>query len=163
MKRKLNQVLLFHSQRCLSVKAVFEYPKNIRFMCSRCGKCCGDTEKKIRHILLLRSDVDRISKETLLNNNEFAEKSIGSKPYVYEMKKTESGSCFFLKDNLCSIYNIRPLICRFYPFPLEYLGNNKYYFSYTKRCPGIGKGILLNKVFFEDLFNEMLRAMEENI
>ncbi|MEJ2272736.1 MAG: YkgJ family cysteine cluster protein [Candidatus Bathyarchaeota archaeon] len=115
-------------------------------------------------MLLLRSDANRISKETLLNKNEFAEEiTTGSEPYVYEMKKTETGSCFFLKNNLCSIYNIRPLICRFYPFPLGYLGKNKYYFSYTKRCPGIGKGTKLKKVFFENLFSEMLGAMEENI
>ena len=147
---------------CLSFTVEFEYPKNINFECSRCGKCCGDTEEKIRHILLLKSDIDRISKETLLNYTEFAEKSTGTEPYIYELKKTKSGSCFFLKNNLCTIYEIRPLICRFYPFPLENLGNNKYTFSFTKKCPGIGKGSLLKKLFFQKLFNQMLEAMEKN-
>ena len=151
------------SKRCSSFTANFEYPKNIRFLCSHCGQCCGDTKEKIRHILLLKSDVDRITKETLLIFNKFAKESTGSEHYIYEMKKTKSGKCFFLKNNLCTIYKIRPLICRFYPFPLENLGNNRYSFSYTKRCPGIGKGSLLKKTFFEKLFNEMLEAMEENI
>ncbi|MEJ2281485.1 MAG: YkgJ family cysteine cluster protein [Candidatus Bathyarchaeota archaeon] len=133
----------------------------MNFECSHCGKCCGDTEEKIRHILLLKSDIDRISKETLLNYTEFAEKSTGTEPYIYELKKTKSGSCFFLKNNLCIIYEIRPLICRFYPFPLENLGNNKHAFSFTKKCPGIGKGSLLKKTFFQKLFNQMLKAMEK--
>ncbi len=142
---------------------MFEYPKNIRFLCSHCGKCCRDTEEKIRRILLLESDVDRICKENSLDVDEFAKESNCSKPYICEMKKTKSGICFFLKNNLCTIYEIRPLICRFYPFPLESLGNNRHSFSYTEKCPGIGNGPLLKKIFFENLFNEMLEAIEEKI
>jgi Fe-S-cluster containining protein len=147
----------------LPLKALFDYPTNIRFRCTHCGQCCGDTEEKTRHILLLKSDLDRISKETSLFYNKFSEESPGSEPYIYEMKKSKSGKCFFLKDNLCTIYEIRPLICRFYPFPLNDLGNNKHSFSYTKKCPGIGTGSELKKIYFENLYRKMLDAMEENI
>ena len=32
----------------------------------------------------------------------------------------DKGECFFLKDNLCSIYEIRPIICRTHGFPVRY-------------------------------------------
>lgn len=83
-----------------------------------------------------------------------AEEIKGFEPYVYAMRKTEEEKCFFLKDKSCTIYLMRPLVCRFYPFPLKNLGNNRYVFEYTEECPGIGKGPRLKKSFFETLFQE---------
>jgi hypothetical protein len=97
----------------------FEYPKNIRFICSRCAKCCGDTEEKVRSILLLEAEAERIAKKTSKNIDEFAERIEDAQPYVYRMRKTTEGKCVFLKDSLCSIYQTRPLICKFYPFKLK--------------------------------------------
>jgi len=141
---------------------MFEYPKNVSFICNQCGRCCGDTEDRVRQILLLKTDVTRISNKLLLRDQEFAEEISGFEPYFCEMKKTESGKCFFLENNVCTIYEIRPLICRFYPFQLENLGNNRYSFSYTSKCSGIGKGSLQKRAFFENLFIQATNAMEEN-
>ena len=141
---------------------MFEYPKNVSFICNHCGRCCGDTKDRIRRILLLKTDVASISKELLLKNHEFTEEISGFEPYIYEMKKTEDGKCFFLENNLCKIYEIRPLICRFYPFQLENLGNNRYSFSYTSKCMGIGKGPRQKRVFFKKLFNKVTNAMAKN-
>lgn len=138
---------------------MFEYPREVGFVCSRCGRCCGDTEDAVRHILLLRSDADRISKETSLDFHEFADEVAGFEPYIYEMKKPEDGKCFFLKDNRCSIYELRPLICRFYPFELRNLGDNRYTFLYTEKCPGIGNSSHLDKMFFEHLFKKAMEAI----
>jgi Fe-S-cluster containining protein len=98
----------------------------------------------------------------LLDVHGFAKPVSGFEPYIYEMRKTGEGKCFFLKDNRCTIYKIRPLICRFYPFQLKNLGNNKYSFSYTNQCPGIGKGPKLKTVFFEKLFNKFTNTIKEN-
>ncbi|MEJ2242502.1 MAG: hypothetical protein P8Y18_10230 [Candidatus Bathyarchaeota archaeon] len=43
------------------------------------------------------------------------------------------------------------------------MGNNRYTFSFTKKCPGIGNGSSLKEIFFEKLFNQMLEAMEKTI
>lgn len=145
------------------LKSLFEYPKHVGFCCSQCGRCCGDTIEKDRHVLLLRTDADRISEETLLEIHKFAEKVSGFELYIYEMKKSKDGKCFFLKNNQCSIYKFRPLICRFYPFQLKNLGNSRYSFSYTNNCPGIGKGPQHNIRFFESLFKIFTNTMEENV
>jgi Fe-S-cluster containining protein len=110
----------------------------------------------------LKLDAKRISNNTLLDVNEFSQEISGSEPYIHEMKKNENGKCFFLKDNNCTIYEIRPLICRFYPFELKNLGNNRYSFSYTNKCKGIGNVPELELTFFESLFNTCLKFMEEN-
>jgi Fe-S-cluster containining protein len=91
--------------------------------------------------------------------DEFATKIEGFEPYVYQMKKTAEGSCVFLRDGSCSIYEVRPLICRFYPFQLQNRGNSRYVFSYTEECPGIGNGPQLERWFFEELFAKFTASM----
>lgn len=139
----------------------FEYPKHVRFTCERCATCCGDTKERVRMILLLKIEAQHISRETLKCIDEFAEKIEGSEPYVHRMKKTDDGKCVFLRDNSCSIYQMRPLICRFYPFQLKYTRSNRPVFTYTNECPGIGNGPELKRGFYEKLLEESVRLMEK--
>jgi len=140
----------------------FEYPKHVRFICDRCATCCGDTKERVRLILLLKIEAERIARKTLKGIGEFAEKIEGSEPYIYWMKKADEGKCVFLKNNSCSIYQVRPLICRFYPFQLS-SKNNRPVFTYTNECQGIGKGPKLKRSFFEKLFKESMKAMTEDV
>ena len=140
----------------------FTFPKDVRFECNRCAQCCGDTETKPRMILLLKNEAERISRKTSKRLDEFAERIVGQEPYVYLMRKTFDGKCVFLKDNLCAVYEMRPLICRFYPFKLDNLGNNRYAFTYTEECPGIGSGPQLKRRFFDTLFAEFMASMRQN-
>lgn len=139
-----------------------KYPGNVHFECSLCALCCGDTETNVRKILLLKKEAEEISKKTQRDIESFAEKTDDKAPYVYVMKKTKNSKCVFLKEKLCTIYDIRPLICKFYPFKIDNLGNQHYRFSYTKECPGIGKGSQLKKTFFKILFSEFITSMKKN-
>ncbi|MDR0372954.1 MAG: YkgJ family cysteine cluster protein [Nitrososphaerota archaeon] len=131
----------------------FTYPTNVCFECNGCGLCCGDTPQKKRCILLLDSEVKKISAETHLLIDDFAKEVADRTPYIYEMKKPW-GKCFFLKNNCCNIYEFRPLICRFYPFDLRFNPDRGIYvFNYTLECPAINKGgKLIVKQDFELLF-----------
>ena len=130
----------------------FTYPANIRFECNRCGLCCGDTPQKTRHILLLTSEAEEISKETCQPIANFAVEIKDKMPYSYEMKKSE-GKCFFLKENQCTIYTLRPLICRFYPFQLTFDKNQQtHIFDFTLECPPINQGKAFKRKDFEMLF-----------
>jgi Fe-S-cluster containining protein len=131
----------------------FNYPLNIHFDCTKCGLCCGDTPERPRHILLLEEEAKTITAATDLSKEYFAKEIKDNLPYRWEMKKTIEGKCFFLKDNHCSIYLIRPLICMFYPFELKfYQDQEKYIFNFTSECPAIGKGDILKKGYFLKLF-----------
>ena len=90
---------------------------------------------------------------------EFAAKIEGFDPYVFQMKKTVEGDCIFLRNGSCSIYEARPLICRFYPFQLQNRENDRYVFRYTEECPGLGKGPQLERRFFEELFAKFTSSM----
>ncbi len=50
----------------------------------------------------------------------------------YKMKLNEDGSCLFLRDNLCSVYELRPDTCRRYPF---IVGDD--FILASLSCPGI--------------------------
>jgi Fe-S-cluster containining protein len=131
----------------------FTYPENINFECNRCGLCCGDTKKKTRHILVLAEEARRIAEYVCHPIENFAEATGEIKPYIYQIKKSTKGKCFFLDNNQCTIYNLRPLICRFYPFELKFSkGQGSYVFDFTFECPTIGKGKNLTREDFKDLF-----------
>jgi Fe-S-cluster containining protein len=131
----------------------FTYPNNVLFDCSKCGLCCGDTKEKNRHILLLESEANTISAQTCLPRQEFTREAKGESPYCYEIKKSKEGKCLFLKDNECSIYSLRPLICRFYPFELKFeQDKGQHVFDFTVECPGISKGRRITRKDFNELF-----------
>jgi Fe-S-cluster containining protein len=130
----------------------FDYPDTVRFRCTKCGICCGDTKEKTRHILLLETEAEQIAKTTSQTTSKFAVKIEDSTPYKYKMKKSENGKCVFLENNCCRIYSLRPLICRFYPFELKGSNSGKYQFLFTEECPGIRKGPMLSEGYFRKMF-----------
>lgn len=124
-------------------------------MCRLCANCCKDSPTRIRRILFTEYDLKRIQRlELKIDFYHISEHSIG--PYFYEMVK-KNGSCIFLTDNKCSIYNDRPLICRFYPFTLN--KNTDYVFQADYECEGIG----FNKLIKERLFKELIEEAERTL
>lgn len=148
--------------------------KIMQFSCIKCGACCSDEIIKITltHIDLLRlftdtQDIEKIKK--LLSvyilpkdnvsekqiKNEIMEKMVISPIIMHEgegficlKKKDDNKSCIFLKNNQeCSIYQIRPLACRTFPFFYSFEKSNNP-MIFTKRaleiCPGIGKGKIID-------------------
>lgn len=131
----------------------FDYPTMVRFRCMKCGICCGDTEEKTRCVLLLSAEAEQIAKATLQPIFKFTVKIRDKAPFSYEIKKrSEDGKCVFLENNRCTIYSLRPLICRFYPFELKVSPDRKYQFLYTEECPGINKGRVLSEKYFKKMF-----------
>jgi len=100
------------------------FKKNFRFKCQRCAIfCCnlGGPQLSIKDIEKLRKN--GYNPEIYVNN---VKKKDGNKQF---MKEKEDGSCIFLKydpeskKHACTIYKIRPSVCRLYPF--EFLLNNR--------------------------------------
>jgi Fe-S-cluster containining protein len=101
----------------------------------------------------LKLEAEQIAKITAQPISKFAVELKGKAPYSYEMKKrVEDGKCVFLENNRCTIYPLRPLICRFYPFELKMSRNRKYTFLFTEECPGINKGRMLSESYFRKMF-----------
>jgi hypothetical protein len=101
----------------------------------------------------LESEAEKIASHTCQLITDFSVEIKDNGPYAYEMKKSSEGKCVFLKDNKCSIYPLRPLICVFYPFELRFNGGKELHnFDFTVECPGINQGKFLDKTDFKKLF-----------
>ncbi len=125
----------------------------MRFECNRCGICCGDTEEKTRHIIMLESEAQEIKEKTGREIGEFCFEVHDKQPYRFEMKKQSDGKCVFLNPEGCVIYGFRPLICMFYPFELKFDQDMQtYLFNPTMECPAINQGKLLGETDFRKLF-----------
>lgn len=96
----------------------------VGFNCDCCSRCC--TRDFNGHVLLLDADVMRI--------RSFAPESLEPVPvldfcdqygtyyasgYTIRSQGDSEGSCHFLKERRCRIYEKRPLICRLYPYMLH--------------------------------------------
>ena len=102
----------------------------------------------------MKSEAMKIASGTGRLISDFAFAIVGNDPYVYEMKKANEGKCVFLKDNKCSIYQLRPLICICYPFELKFNKDTGHHnFDFTLECPEIYQGRSLSKTDFKKLFD----------
>ncbi|MDI6806616.1 MAG: YkgJ family cysteine cluster protein [Candidatus Aenigmarchaeota archaeon] len=72
--------------------------------CARCGGCCKDITPSVED--LLRLEEYKLEEILDFEKNDLFFRNVDSK-------------CIFLRDNLCSIYDKRPDICKLYPFKVE--------------------------------------------
>jgi Fe-S-cluster containining protein len=137
-----------------------EYPRGLRHRCLRCTACCRDTPKRERRVLLTESEAASIASRTGLKTDQFTERVEGTEPYTREMKKAQ-GTCVFLREKGCLIYTSRPLVCRFFPLYLEKRSGDRFVFGVSEECPGVGKGWLLDRRFFYNLFHQAMISRGE--
>ena len=98
-------------------------------------------------------EAEQIEAKTAMSRADFSTSCRDKLPYIYEMKKEKDGKCVFLKENRCSIYTLRPLICRFYPFDLKLdQKSHVYTFDFTLECPSINHGEAQDEKDFSELF-----------
>ena len=112
--------------------SLFEYPierlagiiREIGFSCTNCAKCC--TRSFNGHVFLLDHDVTtvrEIDPEALepAPDPEFCDQNgtFYVSGYALKVKDDENGSCYFLENGRCRIYERRFAICRVYPYMLH--------------------------------------------
>jgi len=111
---------------------LLEYPierlagviKEIGFRCTSCAKCC--TRAFNGHVFLLDRDVtvvkaiDPAALEPA-PDPEFCDQNgiFYVSGYALRTQDDDSGSCWFLENGRCRIYNRRLTICRIYPYMLH--------------------------------------------
>lgn len=94
------------------------------FRCTSCGACC--TRAVNGHVFLLDHDLAEVKKIDPVAYEpapgpEFCDQNgmLYVSGYALRMKDDPLGSCWFLKDGRCRIYEQRPSGCRIYPHMLR--------------------------------------------
>ncbi|KAF1078156.1 YkgJ family cysteine cluster protein [Methanogenium sp. MK-MG] len=111
------------------------------FTCLMCGACCSRGEDDGMLVLVSAPEIRAMMDYTGLTWDEIAEpypdmmpaEGGGTFTLAWCLRRTEEACIFLDKNNRCTIYQARPLICRTYPFALEE-GTLSVY-----ACPGIGQ------------------------
>ena len=143
---------------CPEMLSDFEYPIGLRWSCIRCTASCRDVPYHKRNILLTKRDVDRIMKVTGQDQSKFSMLVANMSPYERRMKMTR-GRCVFLEGLGCSIYHVRPLICKLYPFSLTPSERGGFSMTFDPGCSGIGKGAERKRGFFMSLACHAIREL----
>ncbi|MFX0020858.1 MAG: YkgJ family cysteine cluster protein [Candidatus Hermodarchaeota archaeon] len=169
--------------------------KNLRFNCIKCGNCCTDKDTLVNLTYL---DILKIKNGLKLDLNEVLNllgfyifdkkitkderKRMVIAPIETEkglafvaLRKNSLGGCYFYnsKNKKCLIYNLRPMLCRTFPFTFGILdekksqNKNKVKIFYTEKgkkyCPGIsGESPLINIEDWKNLGKIALEELEKN-
>ena len=111
---------------------LYEYPlerlagiiRDIKFRCTSCAKCC--TRSFNGHVFLLDRDVKvvrEIDPDALqpAPGPEFCDQNgtFYVSGYALRVQDDAKGSCWFLENGQCRIYDQRFAICRIYPYMLH--------------------------------------------
>lgn len=152
-----------------------------RFECTKCGACCRD---EFLLVTVTGGDIVKISAilglgaEDLLKaldfyiTSEAATVPIGLEriPSIaterglafMALKKMENGDCIFLKEDLCMIHPVRPLVCRSFPFVFNESDGERTWGISAKEeiCPGLGTGPQISETDLEELADGILPGMQ---
>ena len=145
---------LYYSKDGVEEEIEFFYPSTVEWRCVQCGDCCGDLDDRVRMILLLEKDLNKI--EDAGEHDFFEDWDEGLFSAI--MKKSH-GKCVFLTNEGCRIYDNRALLCRMFPFWLE-RKEDVFVFEVDIDCPGTGEGELLEEDFFKVLLKMALESMD---
>lgn len=123
--------------------------RGLRFECQPdCGKCCT-TKERDGSIYLEPVDIETLSQHLGMAPRTFVTELTVTEVDDIELAKKADGSCVFLENKRCSVYEARPLQCQAYPFlPLDTFAPVESPWTWRnegKFCPGIGKGRLYRK------------------
>jgi len=108
-----------------------DWKKLLSFRCTCCGNCCrepivlvtdADIRRVIRHTGQQASQVVAFYKP---KDIEWSTKNpgwirFGSSKRIMGLQRTEEGCKYLGDDDLCSIYEHRPITCRRYPFDIDF-------------------------------------------
>lgn len=85
--------------------------KKINFICKKCGNCC-----RRGFVYIAENDIKNISLFLKISTIEFIKNYTENILWLGKVLKFKDAKCVFLsKDNLCLIYDVRPVQCRTFP------------------------------------------------
>ena len=131
------------------------YADGLRFTCSQCGNCCTGAPG---YVWISDVEIDRLAAHLKISREETIEtycRRIGDR-YSLRERRSPQGlyDCIFLQEvsvaaepgqiahakRVCSMYDVRPLQCRTWPFWDGLLASRESWDAAGQRCHGINHG-----------------------
>jgi uncharacterized protein len=111
------------------------YKEGLRFECTGCGQCCTGAPG---YIWVSENEIKQMAMHLKLSLDEFSDRYLRQIGDRYSLRETfPNYDCIFLKDNKCSIYQLRPKQCRTFPWWPQNLKSKKDWEEAAKHCEGI--------------------------
>ncbi len=143
-------------------------PENFKFKCLDCGDCC---RHESGYIFLMPDEINIISNFLKMDPDNFLNIfAFNFSKSVYSLKEKENYDCVFWDEENrngkggCSLYKIRPMQCKNFPFWISTFSDKDSFELQKKRCKGImsqeGKQyrkIEIYKLVYRDLKKRMIQ------
>ncbi len=123
------------------------YQNGLRFECTQCGNCCTGSPGFVwvndEEIQAIAEYLDKPVGEIRLMHSRPAQGKIS-------LREHANGDCIYFDPHKrgCSIYPVRPVQCRTWPFWNSNIDSERAWDQTKKDCPGAGQGnfISLEKI-----------------
>ncbi len=117
------------------------YTSGLSFECTQCGNCCSGPPG---HVWTTKEEIRRISEFLGRDDGWLSDEHLRRVGFRYSLTEKPGGDCIFLKREegraICSIYSVRPLQCRTWPFWTENLRSAQSWADAGTTCPGMNNG-----------------------
>lgn len=118
------------------------YADGLRFTCTQCGNCCGGAPG---YVWVDDDDVRAIAEFRHETVDEFASIHVRPAGRRKSLRERANGDCVMLSRDAdgkarCSIYPVRPLQCRTWPFWKSNVATADDWANAARGCPGMNKG-----------------------
>jgi uncharacterized protein len=129
--------------------------QTLRFECQPgCTNCCNVQG----FVYLTERDLRRAARFLRLTPDQFEAQYVYRTQHLLRLRKPKDSQCHFLREDGCSIHPAKPTQCRLFPFWPELVEDRAAWRMTALRCPGIGKGPLIQIGNAVETADEMRRA-----
>jgi uncharacterized protein len=112
----------------------------LRFECQPgCTNCC----RQKGFVYLTEPDLVRIAKFLGMTPAEFERRYVYRTRHLLRLRVPRESQCHFLREDGCSIHDVKPTQCRIFPFWPELIDSKREWRKTAAWCPGIGQGGLV--------------------
>lgn len=130
------------------------YKDGLHFECTECGKCCSYPGGFVQ---LTAEEASDIAAYMNMDESDFMDTFMffDEKDQGFRLNSFSDGGCIFLKNEQCTVYPVRPLQCRTFPFWPENV-KSAYRWKLTgEDCPGVNQGRLYLSEEIEAILKQM--------
>jgi Fe-S-cluster containining protein len=117
------------------------YKDGLKFSCTQCGKCCTGEPG---YIWVSDEEIDKLAANRGMKRNEFVAVYTYRAKGKVSLREKAAGDCvFYDSDRGCTVYSVRPVQCRTWPFWESNLTTPEEWANTEAICPGSGEGKLI--------------------